>query len=777
MAVAVDAALPVTEQFAQLQAAVLEHMDRLASSEQALREQQAHLEMVIANAPDIIFEQDADLRYTWIFNPATPYASAEVIGKTDEELLPPAEAERLTWVKRQVLATGERRHEEFTLSPGGIPRYYDAIYLPRVDSRGQITGVLSYTRDITERKRTEEALRTSEAHLRAAMDSLVDEVWFTDTHGNIILVNDAAIRNLGFETREAFFRSVQEAAARLEILYPDGSPRPPEQAPLTRALHGEALRSEGELVRNVATGEFRYREVSSAPVCDAQGHLLGAVAVVRDVTDRKRAEDALREREEHIRDILESTTDGYLAIDRNWRYTYFNERGARMIGMRREDLIGGVVWDLFPAARESKFGTEYHRVMETGQPAHFEEFYPDPLNLWLETHVYRTDEGLAVYFRDITQRKRDEEERERLLHELHDRVGELQAILDTAPVAIWIAHDPQSRRITGNAYADQIIMQTARGSNISRSAEPDEVAVTYRVFRHGVELPPEELPAQQAIATGQPVPPTEMALVFPNGRTLYSMLGATPLFNAAGQVRGAIVAGVDVTQLHELQERERRYLYTLAHNLRAPATIIKGNLELLLEKLQTRDAVAPYQHLVGSLLHALHRMSTMVDDFYLVTQLEEGPITPKAVPVALEQYLPDLLQRMDQVLDIGRIRLDVAPGLPAVQADPRYLDIVLSSLLGNAEKFSDAETPIHVAVHRQDAAVVITVADEGVGITPEDLPHIFDRFYRVGQVRRAEGTGLGLYVARRLVEAHGGRIWVESEAGKGSTFYFTLPAA
>jgi signal transduction histidine kinase len=170
-------------------------------------------------------------------------------------------------------------------------------------------------------------------------------------------------------------------------------------------------------------------------------------------------------------------------------------------------------------------------------------------------------------------------------------------------------------------------------------------------------------------------------------------------------------------------------------------------------------------------------MNSMIDDFILVTRLEEGSIELDVEPMALGPFVKDLIDHYDQDLETDRIQLDVAPDLPPVLADREYLQVILVNLIGNAQKFSQPETPIRLSARCQDGEVVIAVTDQGIGITPEDLPHIFDRFYRVGRVRKAEGTGLGLYIVKRLVEAHGGRIWVESEVGNGSTFFFTLPIA
>lgn len=136
--------------------------------------------------------------------------------------------------------------------------------------------------------------------------------------------------------------------------------------------------------------------------------------------------------------------------------------------------------------------------------------------------------------------------------------ADLQAVLDIAPVAIWIAHDPQCRQITGNRYADELVMHVLRGANISASATPSEAAVTYRVLRKGVTVKPEELPAQRAAATGKSVAAEMLELVFSDGRVIHLFMGAVPLFDAAGRVRGAVAAGADVTLCKQAEERMRQ---------------------------------------------------------------------------------------------------------------------------------------------------------------------------------------------------------------------------
>lgn len=243
----------------------------------------------------------------------------------------------------------------------------------------------------------------------------------------------------------------------------------------------------------------------------------------------------------------------------------------------------------------------------------------------------------------------------------------------------------------------------------------------------------------------------------------------------AGEIRWAGIILIDITELHQLEERERRLLNTVAHELRAPATIITGQLEYLLELLAPQATGEQAQTSIDALRRALLRMSRMIDDLTEVTHLETGEIPLQREAVRLADWLPRFLRQHRKVLATERMRLELADGLPPISVDPHRLDRILLNLLDNAQKYSPPDTPIHISVHRHNGEAVISVADQGQGIRMEEMPHIFDRFYRESQQRKGVGIGLGLYITKVLVEAHGGRIWAESEVGKGSTFYFTLP--
>jgi len=230
--------------------------------------------------------------------------------------------------------------------------------------------------------------------------------------------------------------------------------------------------------------------------------------------------------------------------------------------------------------------------------------------------------------------------------------------------------------------------------------------------------------------------------------------------------------------LRRSQEEREDLMRTISHDLRAPLTIIRGHAEIISELLQAEPGLTPaVRESIGAIERSVDGMNSMIRDLVDAARLEGGQLTLELAPVEPAEYLADLLRRSGAVVEIGRIVLELAPALPPVRADRNRLDRIMLNLLTNAQKYSPPGSPIELRAEPAEEQVAFSVLDHGRGIVPEDLPHIFERFYRPQTGRKAESVGLGLYITKGLVEAHDGRISVASEPGKGSTFTFTLPVA
>jgi len=180
---------------------------------------------------------------------------------------------------------------------------------------------------------------------------------------------------------------------------------------------------------------------------------------------------------------------------------------------------------------------------------------------------------------------------------------------------------------------------------------------------------------------------------------------------------------------------------------------------------------------VGAISRSARRMNVMIQDLVDAARLEGGQLKLKIQAIDLADYLGDLLKRSATIMDVRRLQLDVPANLPPAAADYDRLERIVSNLLSNALKYSPPDKSVIIRARRRESLIEVAVQDFGAGIRAEDIPHLFERFYRARGQHKVEGIGLGLYITRMLVEAHGGSIRVDSEPGKGSTFSFSLPLA
>lgn len=220
-----------------------------------------------------------------------------------------------------------------------------------------------------------------------------------------------------------------------------------------------------------------------------------------------------------------------------------------------------------------------------------------------------------------------------------------------------------------------------------------------------------------------------------------------------------------------------RMLSVVAHDLRNPLALVAMSAEMLLELLPA--GAETYQgRRLSHILQATQRMQRLVEDLLDVTSYEEGSFSLRVAPLSAAELFAEVEATFRPVAESRSIHLEVhgQPDAPPLHADGDRLLQVLSNLLGNAMKFTPSGGSVRVLWRESGGELCVAVTDDGPGIPPESLPHVFSAFWQVSNARRA-GVGLGLWIARSVVEAHGGRIWVDSRPGEGTTFHFALPWA
>lgn len=346
----------------------------------------------------------------------------------------------------------------------------------------------------------------------------------------------------------------------------------------------------------------------------------------------------------------------------------------------------------------------------------------------------------------------------------------LQTMVNQMPEGVFFAEAPDGRIIMANQAACRLF-----GREIPPGTTIDRKAAEYGLFRpDGQPYSPIDLPISRALQ-GETVTQQEMIVQRSDGSSITLLFNCVPVI-VNDRIEKAIAVFQDVSPLKEAESLRAELIQLISHDLRAPLTVIQGRAQLLQRTRGGNGQLDLEKQSIEAIVTSGQRMNAMIQDLVDSTRLETGQVYLEKRPVDLRIALIDLLERMNLPANAGRVKEEIPPELPPVNADPDRLERILTNLISNALKYSPRDAEVIIRAERNRNEVVTSVIDRGIGIPTEDIPQLFQRFYRTGVSGNTEGLGLGLYITKMLVESHGGRIWVDSEPGKGSTFYFTLPA-
>ena len=352
---------------------------------------------------------------------------------------------------------------------------------------------------------------------------------------------------------------------------------------------------------------------------------------------------------------------------------------------------------------------------------------------------------------------------------------DLETLVNTAPVGVLVFDARTGNPVSVNREARRIVNDLCAPNG---SAEQLLEVLTFR-RADGREISLEEFPLAQALRTGETVLAEEIVLQAPDGRSVTTLVNATPIRSEEEKVESVVVTLQDMTPLEELERLRAEFLGMVSHELRTPLTSIKGSAATLMDDSSDLDPaeMAQFFRIIDN--QADH-MRDLISDLLDVARIETGTLPVDPEPSRVAVLVDEARNRFQSGGGRNNLRMDIAPDLPPVMADRRRIVQVLGNLLSNAARYSHESSAIRITAVREGVHVAVSVSDDGLGVTAERLPHLFRKFSRLeGEERGREigGSGLGLAICRGIVEAHGGRIWAESDGpGLGSRFTFTVPA-
>jgi PAS domain S-box-containing protein len=537
------------------------------------------------------------------------------------------------------------------------------------------------------------------------------------------------------------------------------------------AVVGERSRAMEELRKEHDELESRVRERTQ--------ELVQVNRVLNDdIADRKKTE-------RRFRGLLESAPDAIVIVDQAGRIVLVNSQAVKLFGYARAELIDQPVETLLPTRYRGKhpahrarfFGEPRQRPMGAGLQLHGLRKDGSEFPVEISLSPLESEEGTLVSsaIRDITERKLAEATRARLA-----------AIVESSQDAI-LSRDLDGRIVSWNAAAERLLGYTAA-----------EV-----IGREPLLVPPErlhEIAENRALLTrGQPLPGHETVRVTKDGRCIDVLLSGSPIKDDLGNIIGMASILRDIAerklaqqalqqaydelerrveertaQLSRINAELEKFAYVASHDLQEPLRTVINFSDLLTRHY--RDKLdQDGREFLAFIVNGVNRMRRLVDDLLEFSRTGHERVVRE--PVDSAAVLLRVLANLAQGLAESRAVVTHDP-LPTVLADAGQLEQLMQNLVGNAVKFRGGEKPrIHIGVRAQAADWVFSVRDNGIGIDPRFSEQIFEMFQRLHSIGTYVGSGVGLAICKKIVERHAGRIWVESAAGQGATFYFTLPRA
>lgn len=541
-------------------------------------------------------------------------------------------------------------------------------------------------------------------------------------------------------------------------------------------LSGQYWRGDVELVSR--EGEILSFFLSGGPIFDATGNLMAIYGIHTDISERKRAEQELLRAFEERNTILESIGDAFFAVDKNWVITYWNQEAEKVLGRKRSETVGNGLWEVYPDAVGLKFYTQYHQAVSTGKAVYFEEHYPTT-NQWFEVSAYPSEQGLSVYFKDVSIRKVAGEQI-RLSNE------RFQKIAEATNDAIWDFDVQKNELFWGRGF------EKLFGYN------PDEVTPTFQLLMQLIH-PDDRERISMNIERSMTDPSVinwfeEYRLQRKDGSYALVLDRAIFIRNQQGRTTRALGAITDISYRREYEESLRQlnqqleasirelatsnqeleqFAYVASHDLQEPLRMITSFLTQL-EKKYSDQLDKKAQQYIHFAVDGARRMRNIILDILQFSRV--GKHEDELQPLDLAEIVAEVCVLQRQTITEKKAKVTQTQ-LPVLHTYRSPMLQIFQNLIGNALKYSkpDVAPVIQVTAKKQGDEWLFAVRDNGIGIGEEYYQKIFVIFQRLHLKSEYTGTGMGLAIVKKIVENLGGRIWVESVPDEGSTFYFTLP--
>jgi PAS domain S-box-containing protein len=744
--------------------------------DEALQNERLLLRTLIDNIPDSIYSKDISCRKT-LANLAEVHnvgakSESEILGKDDFDTHPKELAEKFFADDQSVMQTGKPvvNREEYIIDRNGQKQWLLTSKIPLQDQDGRIIGLVGIGRDITLRRKAEEELIFSMSLLNAALDSTADGILVVDKGGKVTRYNQK-FADMWKIPKELLVSKDEKNLLNyiiVQMINPD------QFLAKVMELYGHPDESSFDLL-DLSEGRIFERYSQPQRIGD---DIVGRVWSFRDISRRKQTEEALIESEKKFRTVIEEAIEIVYTINNKGYFTYINPAGLKLSGYSVDELKQLRYIDIIDPEYKQIVKKKFLKQYIERSPLSFTE-YPFRTKTgetkWFSQNVRLIVEkgevqGFYIISRDITDRRIAE-------NALKESETKFRILTETTSSAIfWFSKEkiiyanPASEKLFGFSYQEILEL------NFLDIVHPDfkDLVIQKSFVNQKDGTAPLRYEIKIINKGGE-----ERWIDFTSGAILYE--DKRVILGTAFDITDRKLAETEIKlkneQLTLADSDKDRLMSILAHDLRSPFNALLGLSELLTQNIRKYD-IDKIEKLVNHIYKSAQNTYNLLDDLLLWARSQSGKIPYEPQNLRLADICKDIVENLELNADTKNITINhFVTDEMNIFADIDMLKTILRNLISNAIKFTNIGGQINIRCEQTNSKITISVSDNGVGIAAEVIDKLFEisHIHTTKGTSNESGTGLGLLLCKEFVEKHGGEIWAESEEGKGSTFYFTIP--